>query len=374
MSRHLHLKRPILTIVFASLTFAMTLLVGILSQDGVSVNLFGSGTVAVLTGNKLTLTTRVDPDVQSGVTLSEGVVLAKDGEWSYCDYSAAENPSYGAELEQVTVDEGILPGSVFAVDMVFKNTSNTRIFSADSGCDGPVLNVGTQNQQDRSSVLATDDRRISGWVSSTRVQMTDPYVDADGTFHVIFQSIAPEGDNVYREYFQPVVEGVSWVGEAFAVDVTVGTPTDTMLENISFVNGLSMAASDLEGLDRNIEVELSTQMMYARFGENRVWSMQISSGAYDTPTPRGSYKILSKQELRIGGKSPHYRMPYFQLWDSRGYGIHALPYLATDGGTFWSEALTHIGIPVSHGCIRTLPDDAVQIYNFTDIGTPVWVH
>lgn len=379
MNRRLRLRRPLLTLLFASVTFAVTLLAGILSHQGIETNLFGNffsnEPLAVLTGTRLELTTRVDPSVQSGYELADNVVIAKEGEWSYCDYSLPAAPTYTVELQQVNVDDSIEAGSVYAVDMVFKNTSNTRLFSFDSGCQGlPVLNVGTQKAQDRESVLGSSDLMISGWLSPNRIEMTDPYVEPDGTFHVIFQSIAPAGDNIYHEYFQPVVEGVSWISEPFAVDVAIGVPTDQMKSDISFVRNLSLAASDLSGLERNIEVILATQTMNVRFGDKTVWSLTVSTGKAKTPTIRGNFKILAKQELRVGGEAPHYRMPYFQLWDSRGYGIHALPYLATDGGTFWTEALTHIGIPVSHGCIRTLPDDAVQLYSFTNLGTPVWVH
>jgi hypothetical protein len=375
MARKLRLRRPLLTLLFASMTFVATLLVGIFSNKGIEVNLFGNEPIAVLTGTHLALTTRVDTDVQSGYELTDNVVLAKEGEWSYCDYTLPAEPSYAVELVQVNVDEAIVAGSVFAVDMVFKNTGNTRLFSFNAGCSGlPMLNVGTQKTQDRESVLGRSDLMISGWLSAGRVAMTDDYADPDSTFHVIFQSIAPEGDNIYREFFQPVVEGKAWISEPFGVDVTVGTPTEQMTSDIGFVQDVSMAATDLSGLQRNIEVELATQTMHVRFGETTVWDLTVSTGAYATPTPRGTYQILSKQELRIGGQAPHYRMPYFQMWDSRGYGLHALPYLATDGGVFWSEALTHIGIPVSHGCIRMLPDDAVLLYNFTDIGTPIVVY
>jgi len=346
------------------MTFMITLLFGIFSNHNLTISLLGSGSDTAISGVHLNLSS------------DEAV---KEGLWSYCPDAveptmAPVEPVYSVELLQVNVDEGILSGAVFAVDMVFKNTGNTRLFSADSGCYGAtMLNIGTQKAQDRDSVLGAADRVISGWLSPKRIQMTDPYVDPDGTFHVIFQSIAPEGDNIYREFFQPLVEGKAWLGEAFGVDIIVGTPTDQMKTDIGFVQDLSLAAADLTGLERNVEASVADQKMWARFGELRVWEMQMSSGAYNTPTPRGTYKVLTKQELRIGGKAPHYRMPYFQLWDSRGYGIHALPYLASDGGTFWSEALTDIGIPVSHGCIRTLPDDALQLYEFTSIGTPVWV-
>lgn len=351
------LQRPILTAVFAGFTFLATMSVGLLHGGHLAASLFSES-------DTVELATEME-------TVTEG---DKEGEWTYCDYTVPEAPQYNVELETVTVSEAIVPGSVFMVDMTFTNTGDTRLFSRESDCDGmPVLNVGTQKSQDRDSVFAVGAQDVSGWVGNNRVEMSDDYADPGASFHVIFESIAPEGTDVYREYFQPVVEGISWVGEIFAVDISVGDVTEEMLSNVHFVQNESMSVAALSGLERSLVIDLSEQNMYARIGETAVWTMRISSGAYDTPTPVGTYEVLTKQELRIGSASPHYRMPYFQLWDYRGYGIHALPYLATDGGVFWTEALSHIGIPVSHGCIRTLPDDAVELYNFTDIGTPVYV-
>ncbi len=356
----MQLRRPVLTVLFSSAFFVGTLGFGVASTTELSASIFRGADKEeeVLTG--LQLETEIEPD--------------KTGQWSFCDYTLPELPQYNVELQSVTVDEAIEQGTVFMVDMLFKNTGNTRLFSMASACSGmPVLNVGTQKSQDRESLFGATETAISGWTSPERVEMSDSYADPEQSFHVIFQSIAPNKDDVYREFFQPVVEGQAWIGETFSVDIAVGAVTDQMKDDISFVSDSAMAASELAGLERNVVVDLSDQMMIAKFGDKTVWSMQISSGAWDTPTPAGTYKILTKQELRIGSKYPHYRMPYFQLWDYRGYGIHALPYLANDGGTFWSEALTHIGIPVSHGCIRTLPDDAVKMFEFTDIGTPIVV-
>lgn len=358
------LQRPILTVLFSSAFFVGTLGIGVAHSVEFSTSMFrgpDEKEEEVVVSQAVTLEVTAEPD--------------KSGEWSFCQYEMPELPQYNVELESLVVTQDIAQGSAFLVDMTFKNTGNTRLFSLDSECSGdlPVLSVGTQKSQDRNSLFSGVELALSGWEGGNRIKMSDPYADPEQSFHVMFQSIAPMKDELYREYFQPVVEGRAWVGEIFPVDIAVGTVTDQMKDDITFVVDESMGASELSGLERNIIVDLSDQMMYARFGETTVWTMQISSGAWDTPTPPGSYEILTKQELRIGSKAPHYRMPYFQLWDWRGYGIHALPYLANDGGTFWSEAWNHIGIPVSHGCIRTLPDDAEMMYEFTDIGTPIVV-
>jgi L,D-transpeptidase catalytic domain len=364
-------KRPILTIFFASLTFVTTLVIGILSNDHLQVSLFNKPITAV-SGLYMDSVSRIDPEAYGGSTMDDSTVLGKYGEWSFCQYEQPETPEYNVEFVQVQTEEGVQPGDVFSVSMTLKNTGNTRLFAQDVYCFGqPVVNLGTQKEQDRMSIFGGADSAVSGWAGANRITMSEDYVDPEGEFHINFQSVAPAGDNIYREYFQPVVEGVAWVGEPFGVDISVGSPTEDMKSDISFVTTVSMDAAQLSGLERNVEIVLADQMLYAKFGDTTVWSMQISSGAWATPTPRGTYQVLTKQELRIGVKYPHYRMPAFQLFDWRGYGLHALPYLNNDGGTFWSEALSHIGIPVSHGCVRMLPDDATTLYEFTSIGTPI---
>jgi hypothetical protein len=369
-------KRPILTLLLASITFTISLGYGFLNNEHLQTSLFNKDIQPIST-MLLTRLERIDPEAYSVdiSKLDDSVVLGKYGEWSFCDYEVPTDATYDVELLEVSVDEDIAAGDVFMVDMQFKNTGTARLFNARSGCyDMPKLNVGTAYTMDRASIFGVGSNAISGWIGSGRIKMSENYADPDETFHVAFQSMAPEGDNVYKEFFQPVVEGIAWLDSPFGVEIKVGSPSESMISNIEFVTTISMDAASLEGLTRNLEIDLSEQKMYAKFGDIKVWEMKISSGASDTPTPAGNYSILSKQELRIGGKSPHYRMPYFMMWRADGYGIHALPYLGTDGGAFWSEALDHIGRPVSHGCIRTLPEDAVVLYNFSSIGTSLAVH
>ncbi|MEK7136820.1 MAG: L,D-transpeptidase, partial [Patescibacteria group bacterium] len=57
------------------------------------------------------------------------------------------------------------------------------------------------------------------------------------------------------------------------------------------------------------------------------------------------------------------------------HGFHALPYLgkSPESSGFWQEARSHIGIPVSHGCIRLLPEDAENVYEWVEVGTKVYI-
>ncbi len=374
-------RRPIITAFIATLTFLTTVSVGLISEGGLSASLFqdwfGQKVEPVQT-TILAPILRLNPDeieLSNSYVLDENVILGKQGEWTYCDYSAPLDADYSVEFKSVSITEDIAGGEEFEVTFEFENTGTARVFSSNSGCeDMAVLNLGTQMEQDRKSLFGKVANRVDGWTASNRIKMEDAYADPGDTFRVSFVSRAPEGDNLYREWFQPVVEWISWVGEPILVDIQVGEVTDQMLDDISFAHTLSIDAKSLEGLERNLEVELGTQTMHAKIGDHKVWSFTISSGAASTPTPTGTYSILNKQELRIGGAAPHYRMPYWQGWRTDGYGLHALPYLETDGGAFWQEALNHIGVPVSHGCVRQLPEEAQELYRFTSIGTSLYIH
>jgi lipoprotein-anchoring transpeptidase ErfK/SrfK len=103
---------------------------------------------------------------------------------------------------------------------------------------------------------------------------------------------------------------------------------------------------------------------------------KISSGAPATPTPRGVFKIYKKEELRVSGQAVAYRMPnYMSFTKNSAFGLHGLPYLGktAESSGYWTEALSHIGTPVSHGCVRFLPEEAVELYKWADRGIPVFI-
>ena len=102
----------------------------------------------------------------------------------------------------------------------------------------------------------------------------------------------------------------------------------------------------------------------------------VSSGAWETPTPRGKFQVHSKQKMRISSQDVPYRMPYYMAFtESKSHGLHALPYLGNKAtnSDYWYEALDHIGRPVSHGCVRLLPEDAEALYEWAEVGTPVLI-
>ena len=285
-----------------------------------------------------------------------------------------ETATYSAKVTEVKMSDSIQPGAEFRVEVYATNTGNVTWYGANSRCpDKTMVNLGTAKEQDRASRFFYRGAD-QGWLGTNRVQMVEDAIHPGETATFAFNSIAPTDESIYREYFNLVAENVSWfVNADFPVDVRVGTATEDDEYKLQFIKDASLDTRSVIG-DKTIEVDLSEQKMILKFGDQAVYTLKVSTGKASTPTPTGNWKILRKQELRIGGESPHYRMPYFQQFTSYGHGMHALPYLANDGGTFWQEALSHIGVPVSHGCIRMLPDDAVMVYNFGEIGTPLTIY
>ncbi|TSC92971.1 MAG: hypothetical protein CEN89_336 [Candidatus Berkelbacteria bacterium Licking1014_7] len=118
-----------------------------------------------------------------------------------------------------------------------------------------------------------------------------------------------------------------------------------------------------------IEIDLSSQTLYQMDGQQIVGAHLISSGKSGMSTPVGTYKILSKTDRAYSAKYNLY-MPYWMAFIGSRYGMHELPEWANG----YKEGQNHLGTPVSHGCVRMGVGDAGQVYNWAEIGIPVYIH
>lgn len=120
--------------------------------------------------------------------------------------------------------------------------------------------------------------------------------------------------------------------------------------------------------EKYIDVTLSTQRLRLYQGGIAVAEYLISSGRAGMGTPTGTFSVLSK-ELNHWSTQYSLYMPYAMKFYN-GYYIHELPYWP--GG--YREGESHLGIPVSHGCVRLGIGAAAAVYNFADIGTKIIIH
>lgn len=121
-------------------------------------------------------------------------------------------------------------------------------------------------------------------------------------------------------------------------------------------------------VDRTIEVDLSTQWLSAWDGNDRVSGLRISTGKPGYSTPVGAFRITKKipvsrlQGTVRGAQWDIPAVPWIMVFDQGGFDIHS---------AYWHN---DFGQPVSHGCVTLAPDDAEWLYDWTPLGTPVWIH
>jgi len=118
-----------------------------------------------------------------------------------------------------------------------------------------------------------------------------------------------------------------------------------------------------------IDVDLSTQKLCRVETDKLIDCFTISSGKPSTPTPTGSFAIQNKDPRRWSYASSLW-MPWWEQFADGGYGLHELP----EWPNGYKEGQAHLGTPVSHGCVRLGIGDAENVYNWTDVGTPVYIH
>ena len=106
-----------------------------------------------------------------------------------------------------------------------------------------------------------------------------------------------------------------------------------------------------------VKISLANQAIYVMEGNRPLMVLACTVGTQATPTPRGNFKIYSKQKYRRRHSSPGagYPMGYWCEFKS-AYGIHA--------GWVHNQ-------PRSHGCIRMHFNAAPKFFNLVKVGTPL---
>jgi len=119
-----------------------------------------------------------------------------------------------------------------------------------------------------------------------------------------------------------------------------------------------------------IDINLSAQVM-SIFDEGKILdSYMVSSGKRGMDTPKMETKIYNKFP-RAFSKAYGLFMPnWMALVPDGKYGIHELP----EWPSGYKEGANHLGIPVSHGCVRLGVGSAKRVYDFAEVGTPVVIY
>lgn len=124
------------------------------------------------------------------------------------------------------------------------------------------------------------------------------------------------------------------------------------------------------------------RIVYSRAGQ-RVWAIDdnerivrsylVSGSQYNNEVP-GRFTVYSKSEEATGWNFQA-KLPYMvRYYDTaRGaIGFHQIPIKVADGSVYQTEE--QLGTRLSGGCQRQAPLDAMFMWEFAKIGTPVYVH
>ena len=117
-----------------------------------------------------------------------------------------------------------------------------------------------------------------------------------------------------------------------------------------------------------IDINIENQVMTLFEDGMKVNQFLISSGKYWMPSPLGTFSVKRK-ELNHWSTSYGLWMPYSMNFLGPYY-IHELPYWPNG----YREGENHLGVRVSHGCIRLGVGSAKYVFDWSEIGTAIYIH
>lgn len=156
--------------------------------------------------------------------------------------------------------------------------------------------------------------------------------------------------------FDPDAKNATWFNRP------INTPTSYLADILTSHPANILGDTSVE---KWIEIDLSTQQLYAHEGNRTIYTFPISSGLPWFPTVTGEFHIWAKlrsQEMIGGSKNDgtYYDLPNvpFIQYFYNGYGLH---------GAYWHN---DFGKPRSHGCVNMRIADAQTLFYWTNPVVP----
>lgn len=201
-------------------------------------------------------------------------------------------------------------------------------------------------------------------------------IDQDGSDEII-ASVQTNGSPQVRAFeFNGAVKPVNFF--AYENDFRGGVYTATAdldkdnIDEIIISPGKRIAEGRTD-LQKYMDIDISEQRMQYFENGYKLGEYRISSGKVSMPTPLGTFKIMNKAKEAYSKKYALY-MPYWMQITSAGHGVHGLPFWKLKKGGVIYEGANHLGIRVSHGCVRLPVEGAAKVFAWADVGTTVVIH
>lgn len=155
----------------------------------------------------------------------------------------------------------------------------------------------------------------------------------------------------------------------FGTDITdPDTDGDGFTDGEEIAGGFDPLSKEDKKLPKRIEINTGAQELSYFLKGVRMGKHSVSTGKPSMSTPHGHYLTVNKADRAW---SPYgLWMPYWIGLGTGKFGIHQLPYWPNG----YREGENHLGQPVSHGCIRLGMEPAKKIYDWVEVGTPVFIY
>jgi lipoprotein-anchoring transpeptidase ErfK/SrfK len=128
--------------------------------------------------------------------------------------------------------------------------------------------------------------------------------------------------------------------------------------------------------DIYLEVIKSQQRLY-RFENGELVKTYIISTGLTWETPSGEFSVLGKQKMTISYFGNWYMPDYLPIGVINGqyrFGFHSIPYHMDGYGNIYSRDPNTMGSPATGGCIQLKPEEATELFEWAEIGTPVYIY
>jgi lipoprotein-anchoring transpeptidase ErfK/SrfK len=145
------------------------------------------------------------------------------------------------------------------------------------------------------------------------------------------------------------------------------TDGDGFTDGAEVNNGFDPNKNFGDKLQKEIDVDLSTQTLTYFLGPYQIGKILVSTGVKYLPTPPGEYSIIKKIPV-VRYKGINYDYPntkwnlQFKFQKQGSLYIH---------GAYWHHNFGH---PMSHGCVNVSYADMEPLYNWADMGTKVVIN
>lgn len=146
------------------------------------------------------------------------------------------------------------------------------------------------------------------------------------------------------------------------------TDGDGFVDGLEIARGFDPLSAEPKKLTKSIVIDTKKQELYQQLNGITIRTHTVSTGKPSMPTTKGEYKIGNKAK-RAWSKTYGLWMPYWMSLGGTRMGIHELP----EWPNGYKEGANHLGVAVSHGCIRLGIQAAEIVYNWTELGTKVIV-